>query len=296
MLNKNISFDDVDLPFFSSENGNFESNLAFKNLVNCGNLENIIKENLTSGNIFKKDLKVANKFYEIKILSKNENICFVLDKTSEYEKIFMEKIFSLYHHNLNNSFSSILGNIALDNYDKIGGLIQNNVIESIFSDKLNVFDYLDKRFKNKNLCGQTREYNENLLFKFIVDELYSNASSSYGENYENIAKTLVKTKQVDKSNEKYLEIKIQDCGCGLRPEELNLVLNEEENYSTKNGSGHGKGLSFVKFLVENFYGGNFNMRSKKGEGTCVSFTIPKKRELYSFEVLKNGSENKYLPN
>ncbi len=64
-----------------------------------------------------------------------------------------------------------------------------------------------------------------------------------------------------------------DTGNGMPPEFLNRVFKKFEQASGTRG-GTGLGLSICKFVVDAHYG-EISVRSKQGEGTTFTFTIPK---------------------
>jgi len=64
-----------------------------------------------------------------------------------------------------------------------------------------------------------------------------------------------------------------DTGNGMPPEFLNRIFKKFEQASGTRG-GTGLGLSICKFIVDAHYG-EMSVRSKQGEGTTFSFTIPK---------------------
>lgn len=64
-----------------------------------------------------------------------------------------------------------------------------------------------------------------------------------------------------------------DTGAGLPPEFLGRIFKKFEQVSGTRG-GTGLGLAICKFIVEAHYG-EISVRSKTGEGTTFTFTIPK---------------------
>jgi len=66
---------------------------------------------------------------------------------------------------------------------------------------------------------------------------------------------------------------VTDTGNGMPPEFLNRIFKKFEQASGTRG-GTGLGLSICKFVVDAHYG-EISVRSKQGEGTTFSFTIPK---------------------
>ncbi len=69
---------------------------------------------------------------------------------------------------------------------------------------------------------------------------------------------------------RYVEIKIQDQGCGIAPEYLNKVFDP---YFTTGEHGHGLGLSITHSIV-NKHDGHIKVESELGLGTTMSIYLP----------------------
>ena len=69
-------------------------------------------------------------------------------------------------------------------------------------------------------------------------------------------------------------VHVRDSGMGISEEDLvRLAQPFEQASNNKSGEGTGLGLALSKSLVE-LHGGNFNIASKLGEGTTITFTLP----------------------
>ncbi len=82
---------------------------------------------------------------------------------------------------------------------------------------------------------------------------------------------------IEKTNNKFVEIVIQDNGVGIEKEMLSGLLSPDSQITTKgtnNEAGTGLGLSLSKELIE-MQRGKIRIVSKEGEGTSVIFTLPK---------------------
>jgi signal transduction histidine kinase len=81
--------------------------------------------------------------------------------------------------------------------------------------------------------------------------------------------------ELSKLNEDYIEIKVIDNGLGIKESELTKIFERfyRSSKQGKNHSGFGLGLSIVKEIIE-YHGGEINVTSKEGQGTCFSFTLP----------------------
>jgi two-component system cell cycle sensor histidine kinase PleC len=69
-------------------------------------------------------------------------------------------------------------------------------------------------------------------------------------------------------------VRVADSGMGISPEDLERLAQPFEQASNNNsGEGTGLGLALSKSMVE-MHGGNFDITSKLGEGTTITFTLP----------------------
>lgn len=74
-----------------------------------------------------------------------------------------------------------------------------------------------------------------------------------------------------------LIIHVADSGIGISAEDIQRLAQPFEQVDTEYGKkleGTGLGLSLSKSLVE-LHGGTFNITSQVGQGTTMSFTLPK---------------------
>ena len=74
----------------------------------------------------------------------------------------------------------------------------------------------------------------------------------------------------------YVKISVTDTGIGIDNSQLNLIFNSFEQLQgshERQQSGTGLGLAVTKQLVE-LHGGQINVDSQKGKGSCFSFTLP----------------------
>jgi signal transduction histidine kinase len=77
---------------------------------------------------------------------------------------------------------------------------------------------------------------------------------------------------------KRLTVYVKDSGLGIAPESQAKIFNKFEQVHTarqnvKGPKGTGLGLSIARALVE-LHGGELSLESKRGEGSCFSFTLP----------------------
>jgi len=74
-----------------------------------------------------------------------------------------------------------------------------------------------------------------------------------------------------------VECRVRDTGIGIGPESLPKIFDKFTQFGRKDGPGEkgtGLGLSIVKGLVE-VHGGEIQVQSELGQGTTMSFTLPK---------------------
>ncbi len=91
----------------------------------------------------------------------------------------------------------------------------------------------------------------------------------------------------EKKNEDYIEISISDTGKGISEEKLDSIFKPFEQVdmsSTREYGGTGLGLSITKKFIE-LHKGRMSVKSKEGEGSTFSFTLP----IYKEEVLEKRS-------
>lgn len=81
-----------------------------------------------------------------------------------------------------------------------------------------------------------------------------------------------KWEEVDKAGRKdFLEIKIQDTGCGIAEENLNKIF--DPFYSTKGQKGTGLGLAVTWGIIDN-HDGTIKVDSEAGKGTVFTIRLP----------------------
>lgn len=80
-------------------------------------------------------------------------------------------------------------------------------------------------------------------------------------------------------------MEVRDTGEGIKPEKLNLIF--ETGYTTKYDKVTGEmstglGLSHIKNLMDEYYGGKVEVESEKEKGTCFTLIFPKDK------IMKGG--------
>ena len=105
------------------------------------------------------------------------------------------------------------------------------------------------------------------IIRTVLDELLSNAI------YYNKPRGSIKV--VGRIEGEHLVLDVIDTGCGIRPEEQELIFQQfyrSEEASERNEAGAGLGLSMVKSFVER-YQGTLSVTSVYGEGSTFSATF-----------------------
>jgi two-component system sensor histidine kinase/response regulator len=106
------------------------------------------------------------------------------------------------------------------------------------------------------------------MLNTILRNLVSNALK-FTKNEGRIQISYAKHKDI-------VQFNIEDNGVGIPEEKLETVFDANRNKSTKgtnNEKGTGLGLILCKEFVD-ILGGKIGVKSKVGEGTCFSFSIP----------------------
>lgn len=77
-------------------------------------------------------------------------------------------------------------------------------------------------------------------------------------------------------NDEFVKVSIVDTGIGISEENINIILNGKNNFTTfgtKNEKGTGLGLKLCKEYIE-LNGGKLEIKSIEGKGTSVCFCLP----------------------
>jgi signal transduction histidine kinase len=89
------------------------------------------------------------------------------------------------------------------------------------------------------------------------------------------------TAYVEEANPKFVTVEFGDNGCGMDEETMQKMFNY--GFTTKGeGKGSGIGVYMCRYIVE-LHGGEIKVRSKKGEGTTFTLTLPIYEEQRLFE-------------
>lgn len=221
-----------------------------------------------------------------------------------------DKFFSIVAHDLRSPFHGLLGlsNLLKNDFDLLSTEEVKeyiNEIQSSTSDLFNLIENLldwsriqtgNMPFEPKELdCGRLvlgvesiLRYSANLKsikidnkidlgIKIYADELMIRSL------FHNLLSNAIKftpnngtiNLSYEKSNEDKVKFSVKDSGIGIESENIEKLFKIDENFSTlgtNKEKGTGLGLPICKEIVEQ-HGSTLNVESKKGEGTCFSFSL-----------------------
>lgn len=118
-----------------------------------------------------------------------------------------------------------------------------------------------------------------IRFKQVVLNLLSNAVKFTRDGGSVTVRVSIDD---DLDNREYIRISIDDTGIGMEDDEIEVAMQffgQVDGGLNRKYEGTGLGLPLAKKLTE-MQGGTFEIRSKRGSGTSVSFTIPHERILW----------------
>jgi PAS domain S-box-containing protein len=154
----------------------------------------------------------------------------------------------------------------------------SDLINSVINTQL--LNARNKGIKLRSSCPNNLEiYSDVNMIDTVIRNLLINAIKFTNNNGK------IKISVVIKGNSVIVSVK--DNGIGMSSELVNDLFNYESRKSregTNHEKGSGLGMSICKEFIE-LNGGQIMVKSKPGEGTCVSFSIPinhsKKNRKYS---------------
>lgn len=223
-----------------------------------------------------------------------------------------DKFFSIIAHDLSNPFNSVIGfsdlmleQVQAKNYDsveKYAGIVNNsthqvlsllaNLMEWSRSqtgrmkfdpEKLDVTDLINDVTKlmdasviqksmtiTTNIPPRTFVYADKAMLSTVMRNLISNAIK-----FSNIGGTI--RISVEQKPKEFL-FSVSDEGIGMKQKTIQKLFRIDESFSTvgtQNERGSGLGLILCKEFI-NYHQGTIWIESKVGNGTTISFLIPKK--------------------
>lgn len=106
-----------------------------------------------------------------------------------------------------------------------------------------------------------------------LNQVFMNLLLNAGQAIEKDGEIKIQTRQDDT----HIRVTICDNGCGISPEHLSRVF--EPFYTTKAiGQGTGLGLSSSYDIIQE-HKGKIDVKSKKGQGTCLTISLPVPEDL-----------------
>ncbi|RRB07305.1 hybrid sensor histidine kinase/response regulator transcription factor [Larkinella rosea] len=113
-------------------------------------------------------------------------------------------------------------------------------------------------------------------WQIIVYNLLSNALKFTGES----GKVVLHVVEKEENTRRFLQMKVQDTGMGIAPEELSYIFDrfyQADHLNSRKGDGTGIGLALTKELVE-LMDGQIAVESSVGKGTVITVRLPVRRE------------------
>lgn len=160
---------------------------------------------------------------------------------------------------------------------------KKHIVANILSDVLERMEIPSNIDIHPPLVGSSI-YCDAEKIEIVFVNLLTNAIQAIGENEGSIDISIS-----ENSDPKYLEIHVQDSGCGI-PQNLSEKLFEP--FFTTKQTGTGLGLVSCKSIVEE-HGGRISITSTFGKGTTINLRLPKESE---FETLQLDNQEKALEN
>lgn len=148
----------------------------------------------------------------------------------------------------------------VERFDAVRVVRSSVTLEQPYARERGVGLTLEAAIDSAYLFGET-----NALFQVLTNLLHNAADASRGRG----GPIVVRVDQGDGA----LRLAVADRGVGIPPEDLERIF--ERGFTTKGfGSGTGTGLTVVRDIVANKFGGTIHVRSTVGEGTEFTLTFP----------------------
>lgn len=182
-------------------------------------------------------------------------------------------------------------------YLNVINTLKNVYVNEIGAEKMLLSEILRLEKQNLMAAARTNGYTVSVSIKLkkdysitnpfkmmsVIRNIFTNSFEAFKKNEGRIMVSVEETREEIKGKDStgkdtdVCSISIRDNGCGIDEEMLNFVTME--GYSTKFNSKTGNiqrglGLSIVKEIVEDDYGGSFNIKSTVNKGTEVIIKIP----------------------
>ncbi|MCG6186388.1 sensor histidine kinase [Maribellus maritimus] len=234
------------------------------------------------------------------------------NKELSYANATKDKFFSIIAHDLKSPFAGLLGlsEVLAENAANLSEEKLNSVTRSVFTTAKNIFVLLENllqwaRLQTDKLAVSLEEVNMNEMLFETVDLLQKTASQKqitltneipdglkiYADDemiktvFRNIISNAVKFTSAGgeiklsasaKSDDKWVEVKIQDNGVGMDKEQLKNLFRigkVKSKPGTANEKGTGLGLILCKEFID-LNNGKLTVESEPGKGTLFSVFLP----------------------
>ncbi len=221
-----------------------------------------------------------------------------------------DKFFTIIAHDLKNPFGLLvsISKLLVDSYHELEEAERRDFIKDIQKSTIQIYNLLENllqwsRSQTGRLEFQPREFNARELIDEVMGVLRPNAQKKEQIIEENIDNTLMINAdpnmfqfiirnllsnaikftpeggrisiESDKING-MIKFSVSDTGIGIPQEDFDKLFLMRENYSrhgTNYEKGTGLGLIVFKEFVD-MHGGSIDVKSKVGEGSTFSFTLP----------------------
>jgi sensor histidine kinase regulating citrate/malate metabolism len=155
--------------------------------------------------------------------------------------------------------------------DHIRELIRNNTLAALLIGKRSRAKELgvDLRVRKDSFLGEKSRFLSSAELVTIVGNLLENALDAIIEKGEKSGSVILYISE----NEDMLVISVDDTGCGMNQEQIDLLM--QGGYTTK-GDNHGIGMGLIRNIIKGF-DGDIDIESEPGEGTSINITIKDKK-------------------
>ncbi|PIE85981.1 MAG: hypothetical protein CSA05_02690 [Bacteroidia bacterium] len=255
------------------------------------------------------DVRLRNRTNK-KLMEKNKEI---EKQRDELQKInaTKDKFFSIISHDLRNPFTSLIGSseLLLKQYHKLSENQREKFVQSIYNTSqqaykllLNLLEWSRTQTGAIKFNPEIKDFNIIVKENFLLQqeeakkkkiELKADLSSHFlvyidvnmiSTALRNITSNAIKFTnpggeiQIQTEDKgKYIMVSVSDTGVGIKEEHIGKLFRIDMHHSTEGTSkekGTGMGLILSKEFIEK-NGGSIEIKSSPGEGTSISFTLPK---------------------
>lgn len=205
----------------------------------------------------------------------------LLQQAGKTQNEFQESRSKLIHQNANRLLNLV--NQILDFRKAQTGELNLKVMElDILERSKTIFHSFEDLAKNKHVSFNFNSESESIfgwIDKDKLDKILYNLLSNaikFTNKHGNVDLFLAYS-----DDSKYLVIEVSDTGIGIPEASQKNIFSRfyQTRNSKENNTGSGIGLSLVKSLVT-IHKGEINLKSKPGEGTIFSLTLPIGREFF----------------